>query len=161
MKLILSKGLALMAAALFVSGCSVLGIGESAGYAPSSTSYASILSPEIAEYADSTEDILFFTAQGAGIAPKNTVSPAHAMLLAKKAAMIDAYAQLAGKINGVKINSRETVKDAMLKSSTASSYISGLVKNANVVDEGFVDGMYQVQLEAKIDRATWDRLFYY
>lgn len=111
-------------------------------------------------YGDNSEE-LTFGAVGEGIAPMNTISPAQALALAKRAAITDAYRQLASKLYGVKINAKDTVKDAMLKSSVVSSQVSGLIKNATVTDEDFKDGLYRVNVELKIDKSKWRELFAY
>lgn len=104
---------------------------------------------------------LSFTAVGEGIAPLNTVSSAQALALAKRAAITDAYRQLASKLYGVKVNGKDTVKDAMLRSSTITAQVNGLIKNASIIDENFNQGLYRVNLELKIDAEKWKELFAY
>ncbi|TQR31856.1 lipoprotein required for motility [Campylobacter sp. MIT 99-7217] len=110
---------------------------------------------------DSSENELSFGAVGEGIAPLNTVSPAQALALAKRAALADGYRQLASKLYGVKVNGKDTVKDAMLKSSVIDASVNGLIKNASIVDEDFNQGLYRVNLELKIDADKWKELFAY
>ncbi|MCW1360248.1 flagellar assembly lipoprotein FlgP [Campylobacter sp. US33a] len=110
---------------------------------------------------DNSENEIVFGATGEGIAPMNTVSSAQALALAKRAAIADAYRQLASKLYGVKVNGKDTVKDAMLKSSTVTAQVNGLIKNANIVDESFNQGLYRVNLELKIDADKWKELFAY
>lgn len=110
---------------------------------------------------DNSENELSFSAVGEGIAPLNTVSAAQALALAKRAAITDAYRQLASKLYGVKINGKDTVKDAMLGSSTITAQVNGLIKNASVIDESFSQGLYRVNVELKIDTNKWKELFAY
>lgn len=110
---------------------------------------------------DNFDNDLVFGAVGEGIAPLNTVSAAQAVALAKRAALVDAYRQLAIKLYGVKINGKDTVKDAMLVSSTVTAQVNGLIKNASVVDEFFDQGLYRVNVELKIDADKWKELFAY
>lgn len=110
---------------------------------------------------DNSENELSFSAVGEGIAPLNTVSAAQALALAKRAAITDAYRQLASKLYGVKINGKDTVKDAMLGSSTITAQVNGLIKNASVIDESFNQGLYRVNVELKIDTDKWKELFAY
>lgn len=110
---------------------------------------------------DTSGDELSFSAVGEGIAPMNTISPAQALAMAKRAAITDAYRQLASKLYGVKVNAKDTVKDAMLKSSVVSAQVNGLIKNASVTDEDFKDGLYRVSVEMKIDASKWKELFSY
>ena len=110
---------------------------------------------------DVSESELSFSAVGEGIAPLNTVSSAQALALAKRAAITDAYRQLASKLYGVKVNGKDTVKDAMLRSSTITAQVNGLIKNASIIDEKFNQGLYRVNVELKIDADKWKELFAY
>ena len=110
---------------------------------------------------DASDSELVFSSVGEGIAPLNTVSSAQALALAKRAAIADAYRQLASKLYGVKVNGKDTVKDAMLRSSTITAQVNGLIKNASVVDESFNQGLYRVNVELKIDTQKWKELFAY
>ena len=116
---------------------------------------------KMAVYDPSADTELVFGAVGEGIAPINTVSAAQALALAKRAALADAYRQLAGKLFGVKVNGKDTVKDDMLTSSTITAQVNGLIKNASVVDESFSQGLYRVNVELKIDGDKWRELFAY
>lgn len=109
----------------------------------------------------SMPDDVTLIASGEGIAPLNAVSIAQAKVLAKRAAMASAYANLAGKLYGVKISGEDTIKDAMLQNSRINARVQGLVKNASIIDEGFVDGLYKVTLELKINQERWKEVFAY
>lgn len=109
---------------------------------------------------DENSDALF-SATGEGVPPMDTVSPAQALALAKRAAMADAYRQLAAKLYGVKINAKDTVKDAMLKDSTIEARVYGLIKNAYIINNDFKDGIYRVEMELKINKDKWQELFAY
>ncbi len=102
-----------------------------------------------------------FSVVGEGIAPQNTISPAQALVLAKRAAVADAYRQLGEKLYGVKINSKETIKDAALKNSKIITQVDGLIKDAYITETSFKDGIYRVKMELKIDSNTWKRIFSY
>ncbi len=101
------------------------------------------------------------TVVGEGIAPKNTISPAQALALAKRAAVADAYRQLGAKLYGVKVNSRETVKDAALRDSKIVTQVDGLIKDAYITESSYKNGLYRVKMELKIDSKTWKRIFSY
>lgn len=109
----------------------------------------------------SIETDITFSAVGEGIAPMNTVSSAQALALAKRAALADGYRQLASKLYGVRVNGKDTVKDAMLRSSTITAQVNGLIKGANIVSESFDQGLYRVNVELKVDEAKWKELFAY
>ncbi|EFN2999559.1 flagellar assembly lipoprotein FlgP, partial [Campylobacter jejuni] len=53
------------------------------------------------------------------------------------------------------------VKDAMLRSSTITAQVNGLIKNASIIDQNFNQGLYRVNLELKIDADKWKELFAY
>ncbi len=112
------------------------------------------------EFLNSTP-IKEFAVIGEGIAPKNTISPAQALVLAKRAAVADAYRQLGAKLYGVKINAKETVKDAALNNSKIITQVNGLVKDAYITETSYKDGIYRVKMELKIDSKTWKRIFSY
>lgn len=109
----------------------------------------------------SAPEDMIFTASGEGLAPQNVVSVAQAQILAKRAAMTAAYANLAGKLYGVKIDGEDTVKDAMLQNSRISSRVHGLVKNASITEEGFANGLYKVNLQLRISHEKWQEVFAY
>lgn len=102
-----------------------------------------------------------FSAMGEGIAPMNTISPAQAMALAKRAALADAYRQLGAKLYGVQITAKDTVQDAALKDSRIVAQVHGLVKNATITDMAFKDGLYRVTMELKMSEARWKEIFSY
>jgi len=108
-----------------------------------------------------SEPVKDFIVTGEGIAPRNTISPAQAIALAKRAAVADAYRQLGAKLYGVKINAKDTVEDAALKNSKIITQVNGLIKNAYIVDTSFKNGLYRVKMELKIDSKTWKRIFSY
>lgn len=102
-----------------------------------------------------------FAVNGEGIAPQNTVSPAQAMALAKRAAVADAYRQMAEKLYGVKISAKDTIKDAALYDSRIVSQVDGLVKNATIVENSFKDGLYKVRMELSMNGKRWQEIFAY
>ncbi len=102
-----------------------------------------------------------FGVTGEGIAPLNTISPAQALALAKRAAMADAYRQLGAKLYGVKINAKDTVEDAALKNSRIEAQVNALVKNATITDTSFKDGLYRVSMELKMNEERWKEVFAY
>ena len=87
-----------------------------------------------------------FAVNGEGIAPQNTVSPAQARALAKRAAVADAYRQMAEKLYGVQINAKDTIKNAALFDSRIVSQVNGLVRDATITENTFKDGMYTVRM---------------
>lgn len=84
---------------------------------------------------------------GQGVAPMNTSSPAQAYALAKRAATADAYRLLAEKVKGVRIDGQDLVKNMMVQRSTVRTTVQAMVKNANVVETTFKEGLCEVEME--------------
>ncbi len=100
-----------------------------------------------------------FQVVGQGVAPVNTISPAQAMALAKRAAIADAYRQLGEKICGVRIEGRDLVRNMMISRSTVRTQINAIIRNAKILDTRFKNGLYEVEMEVTIDGKRWyDRL---
>ena len=87
---------------------------------------------------------------GQGVAPMNTTSPAQAYALAKRAAIADAYRLIAEKVKGVRVEGRDIVKNMMVKRSSVRTSVEAMVKNANVVETTFKDGLCEVEMEITI-----------
>jgi len=90
------------------------------------------------------------TVTGQGIAPSFARSPAQSYVLAKRAAMGDAYRIIAERIKGVKIEGKDTIKNMAIKSSVVNMRVSAMIKNATVVETTFKDGLCEVEMEIKI-----------
>ncbi len=90
------------------------------------------------------------TVTGQGIAPAFARSPAQSYVLAKRAAMGDAYRIIAERIKGVKVEGKDTIKNMALKSSVVNMRVSAMIKNATVVETTFKDGLCEVEMEIKI-----------
>ena len=135
-----------MSLVLFMTGCS-----KNEDAAPKD--------PKLAQYDFSNEKSI--VVYGEGIAPVNTVSPAQAVALAKRAAITDGYRQLGEKLYGVKINSTETVRDAMLRDSRITAQVNALIKDAAITDATFKDGLYSVRMEVNMSARRWQQIFAY
>ncbi len=99
--------------------------------------------------------VVELSAVGMGIAPENTISPAQALALAKRAAIVDAYRQLGEKMYGIRVNAKETVKDMVVRDSTIKTKVMAVIKNAEVTETVFKDGLCQVSMELKLDGRRW------
>lgn len=86
---------------------------------------------------------------GMGVAnPNMAVSPAHAAMMARRAAVADAYRQLAEAVNGVQVDAETTVEQMMLTSDIVKTRISAVIKGAQIVSEGELSGGgYSVTME--------------
>jgi len=92
---------------------------------------------------------------GQGVAPMNTSSPAQAYALAKRAAVADAYRAIAEKVKGVRIDGQDTIKNMMVQRSTVRTYVQAMVKNADIVETTFKEGLCEVEMEILISHSDF------
>ena len=113
---------------------------------------------EVAQKAEAkpTEEVLeehqkmVISVVGQGVAPMNTSSPAQAYALAKRAAVSDAYRLIAEKVKGVRVDGQDVIKNMMVKRSTVRTSVNAMVRNANVVETTFKEGLCEVEMEIVI-----------
>lgn len=87
-------------------------------------------------------------AQGMGIAPAKAVNVAQARIMARRAAVVDGWRQLAETVKGVDIDSETTLEMNMVTSDVVRSKMSASIKGARVVEEHMEpDGAYVVTME--------------
>lgn len=92
---------------------------------------------------------------GMGVAPPNAVSQAHSAMMARRAAVVDAYRQLAEVVNGVQVDSETTVEQMILTSDIVKTRISAVIKGAVIVSEGELSGGgYSVTMELPLFGGT-------
>ncbi|WP_457750409.1 LPP20 family lipoprotein [Sulfurimonas sp.] len=84
---------------------------------------------------------------GQGVAPVNTTSPAQAYALAKRAAIADAYRLIAEKVKGVYVEGDDIIKNMMVKRSTVRTSVAACIRNANIVETTFKEGLCEVEIE--------------
>lgn len=87
---------------------------------------------------------------GQGVAPLDTISPAQAFALAKRAAIGDAYRLIAEKVKGVYVEGQDLVKNMIVKRSTVRTSVEAMVRNANIVETKFQDGLCEVEMEITV-----------
>ena len=91
---------------------------------------------------------------GLGVAPAGT-SGTQAEALARRAAISDAYRQLAEQVNGVNVDASTTVENLMLANMTVRTHVSALIKGVEIREEKAQrDGSYTVPLELPVYGAT-------
>lgn len=88
--------------------------------------------------------------EGLGIAPADAHGT-QAEALARRAALSDAYRQLAEQINGVNVDATTTVESMMLMNTTVRTHVTALIKGAQIIDESTRrDGSYVVTMEIPV-----------
>jgi hypothetical protein len=103
----------------------------------------------------SVKQNLIISVVGQGVAPVNTSSPAQAYALAKRAAVADAYRLIAEKVKGVRIDGQDLIKNMMVKRSTVRTSVSAMVRNANIVETTFKEGLCEVEMEITLSRSQF------
>ena len=93
--------------------------------------------------------------KGQGVAPSFTQSPAQAFALAKRAAMVDAYRLLGEKIQGVKVEGQDLIKNMMVKRSQVRTEVNAMIREATVIETEFKDGLCEVEVELVVTGARW------
>lgn len=87
------------------------------------------------------------TVIGAGVAPMNAYNAAQARMMARRAAVVDAYRQLAETIKGVNVDSETTVQSMMTLDDTTKTKVSAFIQGARIVSEQVIpDGGYEVTM---------------
>lgn len=103
-------------------------------------------------------NIIELNAVGMGVAPESTISPSQALALAKRAAIIDAYRQIGEKMYGIKLNAQDTVRDMVLINSVVKTKVEALIKNAEIIETIYKDGLCQITMELKLDGKIWHKI---
>ena len=79
------------------------------------------------------------TVQGMGVAPTNARTASQAYMLARRAAMVDGYRQIAESVKGVNVDSESTVENMMVTSDVTKTKVSALIKGARVISVALTD----------------------
>ena len=98
---------------------------------------------------------LLISVVGQGVAPVNTTSPAQAYALAKRAAIADAYRLIVEKIKGVRVDGKDYIKNMMVTRSTIRTSVNAMVKNANIVETTFKEGLCEVEMEIRLSHSQF------
>jgi len=94
---------------------------------------------------------------GQGVAPVNTTSPAQAYALAKRAAIADAYRLMAEKVKGVQVEGQDLIKNMMVKRSTIRTYVDAMIRDANIQETTFKEGLCEVEMEIILSHSQFMR----
>lgn len=104
------------------------------------------------------DNTIELSAVGMGVAPESTISPSQALALAKRAAIIDAYRQIGEKMYGIRLNAQDTVRDMVLINSVVKTKVEALIKNAEIIETIYKDGLCQITMELKLDGKVWHKI---
>ncbi len=122
---------------LFVSGVSSLYAAE----------------PEVAVL--NSSNAITLSVIGQGVSPEHTISNYQALALAKKAAIADAYRMLAEKLNGVKVEGYDIVKNMVIQRSQVKTCVSSMIRHANIVETKCAKDFCEVEMELKVVGNKW------
>lgn len=90
-------------------------------------------------------------ATGTGVQPQNIAGDAIGTVLARRAAIVDAYRGLAEQIYGVQVDSNTTVEQLMVVEDKTKIAVSGLIRNAKILkEEQLPNGIYLVTLSVNL-----------
>ncbi|MCI4400454.1 MAG: LPP20 family lipoprotein [Campylobacteraceae bacterium] len=92
---------------------------------------------------------------GQGVSPEHTISNYQALALAKKAAIADAYRMLAEKLNGVKVEGYDIVKNMVVQRSQVKTCVSSMIRHANIVETKCAKDFCEVEMELKVVGSKW------
>lgn len=91
------------------------------------------------------------SAVGTGVVPDYATSPGQGQALARRAAVVDAYRNLAEIIYGTQVENNTTIEQLAVKKDTVKTSVSGLIRNARITDEEKMDnGTYQVTMTIQV-----------
>ncbi len=84
---------------------------------------------------------------GMGIAPPNAVNITQGQMLAKRAAVVDGYRQLAEQVKGVNVDAESTVENMMVVSDVVRTKVSACIQGARILEERMrPDGVCEVTM---------------
>jgi len=85
---------------------------------------------------------------GYGVRPERITNPGKARLMAREAALADAYRALAFIVSGVAVDGNTTVREHEEESQEIKLAVHAFIRNARIVSEADLpDGVYEVTLE--------------
>jgi hypothetical protein len=100
-------------------------------------------------------NVITLSVIGQGVSPEHTISNYQALALAKKAAIADAYRMLAEKLNGVKVEGYDIVKNMVVQRSQVKTCVSSMIRHANIVETKCAKDFCEVEMELKVVGSKW------
>lgn len=101
-----------------------------------------------------TVNFVILQVTGEGAAPQNMINPAQARILAKRAALADAYRKMSERVAGVMVSGRDKIENMVVTKSVVQTKVKAVVKNAYIVETKCDFGVCQVTLELRLRRKT-------
>lgn len=95
-------------------------------------------------------DTGYITVEGTGVMPTNTLNINQAKMLARRAATVDAYRQIAEQVNGVSVDGDTTIENLQVTSDVVRSRTSAVIKNARIKNVKYIDGGCVVTVEVPV-----------
>lgn len=96
----------------------------------------------------------YITVTGYGAPPTHSVNAAQARMMARRAAIVDGYRQMAEIVNGVQVDSETTVHDMAVENDLIKTKVSGVIRSAHIVSEQQVNGGYEVTMTVPLFGVT-------
>lgn len=96
----------------------------------------------------------YITVTGYGAPPTHSVNAAQARMMARRAAIVDGYRQMAEIVNGVQVDSETTVRDMAVENDLIKTKVSGVIRSARIVSEQQVNGGYEVTMTVPLFGVT-------
>ena len=87
---------------------------------------------------------------GMGVAPPNAINPLQGQMLARRAAIADAYRMIAELVKGVNVDSETTVEMMMTTSDVIRTRVQATIKGAVIVSEQAINGGQGYQVTMRV-----------
>ncbi len=104
------------------------------------------------------QHVIELEAVGIGVAPQESCTPAQAVAMAKRAAIVDAYRQLGEQMYGIQLNSNDSVRNMVLQNSTIKTRLNALIRGAQIKETSCQQGVCQVNMELRLDGRVWSKV---
>ena len=89
-------------------------------------------------------------ATGMGAYPARAVNQVQAKAMARRAAIADAYRQLAEIINGVNVDAETTVENMITTSDIVKTKVAATIRGARIISEKEISGGYEVTMQVPL-----------
>lgn len=92
----------------------------------------------------------FITVQGYGAAAQSA-NPTYGRLMARRAAVVDAYRQLAEAVQGVNVDAQTTVQNMIVTSDVINTRVNAVINGARIMSEqALPEGGYEVTMQMPV-----------